>query len=90
MSHDLINPMGQSVPMADDVEDIAESQRRDAFRARVRAQGDRKDEDMTKLLRITPERYRKHVGGGASRKTVIPVRAVPKIHRSAIISRVEK
>ena len=44
--------------MADDVEDIAESQWRDAFRARVReAQGDRKDKDMAKLLGITPERY---------------------------------
>ena len=71
--------MGQCAPMADDVEDIAESQWRDAFRARVReAQGDRKDKDMAKLLGITPERYRKYVGGGASRKTVIPVRLLTR------------
>ena len=74
LSHDLISPVGQSAPMADDVEDIAESQWRDAFRARVReAQGDRKDKDMAKLLGITPERYRKYVSGGAGRKTVISV-----------------
>jgi hypothetical protein len=80
LSHDLISPMRQCVPMADDdVEDIAESQWRDAFRARVReAQGDRKDKDMAKLLGITPERYRKYVGGGASRKTVIPVRLLTR------------
>jgi hypothetical protein len=66
-------------PMADDVEDIAESQWRDAFRARVReAQGDRKDKDMAKLLGITPERYRKYVSGGAGRKTVIPVRLLTR------------
>jgi len=75
LSHDLVGPLGQCAPMADDVEDIAESQWRDAFRARVReAQGDRKDKDMAKLLGITPERYRKYVSGGAGRKTVIPVR----------------
>jgi CO/xanthine dehydrogenase Mo-binding subunit len=79
LSHDLINSMGQCVAMADDVEDIAESQWRDAFRARVReAQGDRKDKDMAKLLGITPERYRKYVGGGAGRKTVIPVRLLTR------------
>jgi len=65
--------------MADEVEDIAESQWRDAFRARVReAQGDRKDKDTAKLLGIIPERYRKYVGGGASRKTVIPVRLLTR------------
>jgi hypothetical protein len=65
--------------MADDVEDIAESQWRDAFRTRVReAQGDRKDKDMAKLLRITPERYRKYVSGGAGRKTVMPVRLLTR------------
>jgi hypothetical protein len=65
--------------MANDIEDIAESQWRDAFRARVReVQGDRKDKDMAKLLRITPERYRKNVGGGAGRKTVIPVRLLTR------------
>jgi hypothetical protein len=66
--------------MPNDVEDIAESQWRDAFRARVReAQGDRKDKDMAKLLGITPERYRKYVGGGAGRKTVIPVRLLTQV-----------
>ena len=71
--------MGQCIPLADDVEDIAESQWRDAFRARVReAQGDRKDKDMAKLLGITPERYRKYVSGGAGRKTVIPVRLLTR------------
>lgn len=75
MSHDLKSPVGHSVPMADDSEDITESEWREGFRARVReAQGDRKDKDMAKLLGISHERYRKYVSGGTTRKTVIPVR----------------
>lgn len=65
--------------MAEDAEEIAESEWRDAFRARVRdAQGDRKDKDIAKLLGISHERYRKYVSGGSSRKTVIPVRLLTK------------
>jgi len=78
-SHDYEKAMGHIVQMAEDLEDIAETAWRDAFRARVRdAQGDRKDKDMAKLLGISPERYRKYVSGGAARKTVIPPRYLTK------------
>lgn len=75
MSHDLKSPVGHCVLMTEEAEEIAESEWRDAFRARVReAQGTRTDRAMATLLGVSHDRYRKFVSGGASRKTVMPAR----------------
>jgi DNA-binding transcriptional regulator YdaS (Cro superfamily) len=76
MSHDRPLSPRHSVPMAEDIESIAESAWRDGFRARLRqAQGGRTQETMARLLGTSREAYSKYVGG---RKSVMPVRLLPK------------
>jgi hypothetical protein len=76
LSHDSQIGWGHSVPMALDLESIAESEWREGFRERLRqAQGGRTQETMAKLLGISRDAYAKYVGG---RKSVMPVRLIPK------------
>lgn len=62
--------------MAEDIDDIAESEWREGFRERVReAQGNRTQEHMAKLLGITRDRWAKIVG---ARSTGFPIRLLTK------------
>lgn len=76
LSHDLKLPVGHSVPMAADDDDLAESVWREGFRQRVReAQGNRTQEQMAALLGITRDRWAKIVG---ARSTAFPIRLLTK------------
>lgn len=76
MSHDTHLPVGQSVHMVDDIEEIAESEWREGFRHRIReAQGNRTQEQMSQLLGITRDRWAKIVG---ARSTNFPIRLLTK------------
>lgn len=79
LSHDINLCPGHSVLMLDDIEKIAETEWREAFRERVRkAQGGRTQSDMAKLLGISRDSYAKYVGG---RGSVMPVRLLPQFCR---------
>lgn len=76
LSHDIKLPVGHPVLMADDIDDIAETEWRDGFRQRVReAQGNRTQEQMAKLLGISRDQWAKIVG---SRGTRFPIRLLTK------------
>lgn len=76
LSHDSNLPVGHSGLMAQDVEEIAESEWREGFRQRIReAQGNRTQEQMATLLGITRERWAKIVG---ARGTGFPIRLLTK------------
>lgn len=65
--------------MQNDAEKLAETAWREAFRERVRkAQGNRTQIAMAKLLGISRDSYAKYVGG---RGSVMPVRLLPQFCR---------
>lgn len=87
VSHDFVRAVGQSVLMDDADEDLAETEWRAAFAARIRAyQGDRTNETMGELLGIDGNRYSKYTGKRASQ---MPIRLLPRLAKIFGISLVE-
>jgi hypothetical protein len=76
VSHDYEPSVGQYVQMAEPDDDVAESEWRDGFRARLKAaRGKRTQEDMAELLCISRDAYSKYEG---SRASAMPIRLLPR------------
>jgi hypothetical protein len=69
--------------MSEDIEDIADSEWREAFRQRLRqAQGNRTGDDMAELLCISRDAYSKYV----SRGSAMPTRLLPRFCKICAVS----
>lgn len=80
MVGDFKNPVGHYVPMAEDIEDIAESAWQEAFRKRLRKiQGGRSHEDMAEILGIPSAKWNKCVNRGDT----FPARKLPLLAKVA-------
>lgn len=76
MGHDRKTPVGHSVPMARDHENLTESAWQKAFQERLsRIQGTRTHEAMAELLDMPVDSWKKCVNRGDS----FPIRKLPKL-----------